>query len=112
MRIVNIIPGFNNPGPGLLCATQTEAAIVTPAQKAIVAEWYNSHQFESGGKIGYFGHLTAQFTPGDDRWQGARIYVMSDGHAKLLRARQIHPSAEDCPDIYLTRSGLSGTDID
>lgn len=112
MRIVNLRLALNNPGPGLACSTQTDAAIVNPAQKVLEAEWYNSHQFEQGGKIGYWGHLRGRDTPGEDRWQGARIYLMSDGHAKLLRARQIHPSAEDCPDIHLTSSGLSGRDIE
>ncbi len=112
MRIGNLRLALNKPGPGLACATQTEASIDYPAQKVLAAEWYNSHQFESGGKIGYWGHLSGSSDPGVDRWQGARIYVMPDGHAKFLHARQIHPSAEDCPDIHLTRSGLSGKDFD
>ncbi len=112
MRIVNLRLALNNPGPGLACATQTESAIASPAKKVLIGEWYNSHQFESGGMLGYWGHLIGESAPGSDRWQGSRIYVMADGHTKLLRARQIHPSAEDCPDIYLTRSGLSGSDMD
>ncbi|HZP80152.1 MAG TPA: DUF1559 domain-containing protein [Chthonomonadaceae bacterium] len=112
MHLGNLRVALNSPGPGSECVTQTEAAVALPAQKALIGEWYNSHQYEAAGRIGYWGTLQSPTTPGPDRWQGARIYVLADGHARFVQARRIRPSTDDCPDIHLTLDGLSGHDLD
>jgi prepilin-type N-terminal cleavage/methylation domain-containing protein len=112
MHLGNLRLALNDPGPGAACATQTEAALLYPAQKVLIGEWYNSHQFGKAGPVGYWGTLAGPTTPGPDRWQGARLYAMADGHAKFIQAARLHPSADDCPDIHLTPDGLSGRDVD
>jgi len=103
---------LNNAG-GFLPVTQTEAAVGYPAQKALVGEWLNSHQFGSGGRVGYWGiGYVKPATPGAHRWEGGRVYALADGHAKFVQAGRIHLSADDCPDIHLTVDGIAGRDID
>ena len=98
--------------PALTTFTQTEAAVAFPSGKVLVAEWLNSHQTGPAGRIGFWGSkYQAPQTPGVDRWQGARSYVLADGHAKFVQARNIVPSADDCPDPDLTPNGLSGQDL-
>ncbi|HLI48043.1 MAG TPA: DUF1559 domain-containing protein [Chthonomonas sp.] len=92
----------------LTCVTQTEAAVVYPAQKVLITEWYNSHD-HTGAPVGLWGSYPF---PGPDRWDGGRIFAMADGHVKFLKSRRIHPSADDCPDINLTHDGVAGKDID
>ena len=111
MHLANLRSGLNDPGVGIDCTTQIEASLVNPAQKVLIAEWYNSHEIGPSGAIGYWGTLLGDTTPGPDRWQGARVYALADGHAKFVRATQIQPSIDDCPDIHLTRHGLSGQDL-
>lgn len=111
MHLIHLIPGLD-PGPGAICATQSEAAVADPARKVLVTEWYNNHSYESGGRIGFWGTLTGNLAPGPDRWQGGRVLVLADGHAKFFRSRQIRPSIDDCPDVSLTHDGLSGRDLD
>lgn len=110
MRIRNMIQSVNDPGPGAACSTQTEAAVAFPSQKGLIGEWYNSHQSE-GQRIGYWGTLVSLDVPGPDRWQGARVVALADGHAKFIQARRMTPSAQDCPDIDLTPGGLNGKDL-
>jgi prepilin-type N-terminal cleavage/methylation domain-containing protein len=112
MHLGNLRVALNDPGAGAICTTQTEANIAFPTQKALLGEWYNSHKFEQSGRIGYWGTLTGPTTAGTDCWQGARVYILSDGHAKFLNATSIHPSADNCPDIHLTHDALSGKDMD
>jgi prepilin-type N-terminal cleavage/methylation domain-containing protein len=112
MRLGNLRQGLADPGPGQECTTQSEAAVAFPAQKVLIAEWYNSHQQDNGKRIGYWGTLAGPRTPGPDRWQGARNYALSDGHTKFLPARRIRPSADDCPDIHLTPDGVAGHDLE
>lgn len=112
MRLGNLRLALNDPGPGLACATQTEAAVTFPTQKILIGEWYNSHKYEKSGRIGYWGTLTSPRTPGPDRWQGARLYVLADGHVKFIPARRVRPSHDDSPDFHLTVDGLAGRDLD
>jgi hypothetical protein len=111
LRLRNLIAGLNDPGPGATTVTQTTSAVAFPSGKVLLTEWYNSHDFESGGRIGYWGTLQAGLVPGADRWQGSRVYAFVDGHAKFLKARKIQPSAEDCPDPNLTPGGVGGQDV-
>jgi prepilin-type N-terminal cleavage/methylation domain-containing protein/prepilin-type processing-associated H-X9-DG protein len=111
MRLGNLRIALNDPGPGALCVTQTEAAVAFPAQKILSGEWFNSHQHAPGPAIGYWGTLLGPRTPGPDRWTGARNYTFADGHAKFLQATRLTPSADDCPDFHLTPNGLSGSDL-
>ena len=110
MTIANTIYQLNAPGAGAQCITQTLAAVMQPTGKAMVTEWFNSHEHAAGSAIGPWGTLTSTLAPGSDRWTGGRCYVFADGHAKFLQSSQILPSAQDCPDINLTRGGLNGTD--
>lgn len=110
MRLGNLRIALNDPGPGAVCVTQTEAAVAEPARKILAGEWFNSHERE-GVPIGYWGTLQGPRTPGPDRWTGARCYVFADGHAKFLQARRLTPSADDCPDFHLTPNGLAGVDV-
>lgn len=111
MRLGNLRIALNDPGPGAVCVTQTEAAVAFPAEKIIAGEWYNSHAFEGRGPVGYWGTLLGPRAPGPDRWTGARCYLFTDGHAKFLPATRLRPSADDCPDFHLTPNGLSGSDL-
>ena len=102
---------LNNP-PGLTTITQTLSALQTPVRKVLISEWYDSHQSGKSGRIGPWGSgYAAPKTPGIDCWQGARVYGMSDGHAKFIVSTQILPSADSCPDINLTVHGVAGGDL-
>jgi prepilin-type N-terminal cleavage/methylation domain-containing protein/prepilin-type processing-associated H-X9-DG protein len=98
--------------PTLTTQTQTEAAVAFPSDKILVAEWLNSHQYGPSGRIGFWGsNYKAPQTPGIDRWQGARNYVLVDGHVRFVQAHNLIPSADDCPDPDLTPNGLAGRDL-
>lgn len=111
MRVTNIYPHLADPGPGALCITQTEADIARPSEKALVAEWFTSHQWDGKQPVGYHGTLQGGKTPGPDRWVGSRAYLFADNHVKFLAARRITPTADDCPDILLTMGGVQGSDL-
>jgi prepilin-type N-terminal cleavage/methylation domain-containing protein/prepilin-type processing-associated H-X9-DG protein len=87
-----------NKQQGLPTTTQPLAAVQYPAAKALVGEWLSNHQ--EPRQADWWS------------WEGARNYVFVDGHARYLRARQIHPGADGLPDVNLTLGGLSGRDVD
>lgn len=98
--------------PTLTTVTQSEASVAFPSAKVLVAEWLNSHQPGRSGRIGFWGSgYSPPHSPGADRWQGARNYVMADGHVRCVQAHSITPSIDDCPDPDLTPNGLSGRDL-
>ena len=98
--------------PALVTITQSEASVAFPSDKVLVAEWLNSHQTGPSGRIGFWGSkYAAPQTPGADRWQGARSYVLTDGHTRFVQAHNVTPSIDDCPDPDLTPNGLSGRDL-
>jgi prepilin-type N-terminal cleavage/methylation domain-containing protein len=102
---------LNNP-PTLNCVSQSLASLQTPTQKVLVSEWYNSHDSGKSRITGLWGtNFAAPSTGGSDRWEGARVVVLADGHAKFVQSRAIQPSADDCPDISLTRHGIAGHDL-
>lgn len=112
MNFPNLRIPYADAGTGAVCTTQTEAAVAYPSRKALVAEFYNSHFYESGGVTGYWGSAASMATaPGPERWEGARVYAFADGHVKFIKARQILPDRDDCPNIHLTVNGLDGYDI-
>lgn len=111
MRVRNLIISVDDPGPGATTVGQSSAAVAFPSSKGMLTEWYNSHEFGSGGRIGFWGTLKPGLVPGDDRWQGSRIMVFADGHVKLTEVSRQKPSAEDCPDINLTPGGAMGSDL-
>lgn len=110
LRIRNTIAGFNDPGPGRFPATQTTTSVAEPSRKAMVGTWLNHHLPGRNGAVGFWGTYRAG-VPGADRWDGARTYVFADGHAQLVHAARMTPSAEDCPDIGLTPGGILGSDV-
>ncbi len=111
MRLRNTIISLNDPGPGATTMSQSTTAVAQPSAKAMLTEWYNSHDFGAGGRIGFWGTLKTGLVPGDDRWQGSRVLVFADGHVKLTKVSRQKPSAEDCPDINLTPDGVLGSDL-
>jgi prepilin-type N-terminal cleavage/methylation domain-containing protein len=111
MHIGNLRMDLNTPGAGAICAAQNESAVAYPSSKAMIAEFFDNHQHAGTGAIGFWGTMTGPEAPGADRWTGARVYGFADGHAKFLRASQMTPSADDCPDMLITPNGISGSDI-
>ena len=111
MHLANLRIALNTPGAGAVCSTQTQANVAYPAQKVLIGEWLNSHQKGTSGAIGYWGTMPNGTTPGTNCWEGAREYVLADGHVKFIRAGQINPSPDNCPDIHLTHDSLAGMDI-
>jgi len=79
------------------CQSQSEGAVLFPAQKALAAEWLTNHESE---KVGWWD------------WRGARNYLFADGHVRYLPAARIRPAGDGFPDINLTRDGITGQDID
>jgi len=79
------------------CVSQSEAAVLFPAQKGLVAEWLTNHDTVA---VGWWD------------WRGARTYLFVDGHVKYLRATQIRPAGDGFPDLNLTADGIAGRDID
>jgi prepilin-type N-terminal cleavage/methylation domain-containing protein/prepilin-type processing-associated H-X9-DG protein len=111
MELGNLRLALQDPGAGAQCTTQTEAAVLFPAQKALLGEWFNSHQYEKQ-RLGLWGTMKGARLAGEDRWQGARNYAFADGHVKFVPASRIHPAVDDSPNIHLTRNGISGRDVD
>ena len=112
MHLRNLIIAVNDPGPGALCSTQTGSSVSSPSSKVLLTEWYDSHDHGSGAAIGFWGTLQAGLVPGNDRWDGSRVYAFTDGHVAYLKARRIKPSADDCPDVNLTPEGSGGSDVE
>lgn len=100
------------PQPAFAPITQFDAAVQYPAQKSLLAEWYDSHEKGTSGPIGFWGsNFKLPSTPGSDCRQGARNYAFADGHVKFLQSSVILPSKDNCPDINLTVHGLAGQDV-
>lgn len=76
--------------------TQLETAVLSPAAKVLVAEWFDNHD---------------QHT--NDWWSanGARNYLFADGHVKFLPASRIRLAADNLPDVNLTIGGCGGEDL-
>ena len=71
-----------SPPSWLVPTPQSEAAVIYPAQKALLAEWYTNHQ-HPGQPVGFWGSgYTLPSTPGPDCWTGARMVAFADGHVK------------------------------
>ena len=111
MTLGNLRTAVVNPGPGAVCTTRRVSEVASPALKALMGEFYNSHQ-HGGNLIGYWGKTLGPNTAGPDRWEGARDYLFADGHVKLVPAVRIKASTlDDCPDIHRTPGGLAGADV-
>ncbi len=110
MTIRNTIASLNNPGAGASTVSVSSTSVLDPARKLSFMEWLNAHQ-NSGKPTGFWGTLKAGLVPGDDRWEGARNGGFVDGHAKFVFARNQTASAQDCPDLNLTKDGFNGTDL-
>ena len=76
--------------------SQNQAALSYPAQKALVAEWFDNH---------------ADRTNTWWSWGGARNYLFADGHVKYVPTTQIAPATDNLPDINLTVGGIGGRDL-
>lgn len=111
LTIRNLISSLNDPGLAANPVTQTSSAVQNPAGKAMITEWFNSHDTGTGKPIGFWGTLKPGLAPGDDRWQGGRNFTFADSHAKFIKATRQTPSADDCPDFNRTPGGISGTDL-
>ena len=113
MHFYNLRIPYADAGTGSVCATQTEAAVLYPARKVLVGEFYNSHESGANGIHGYWGNTTGLpiTSLGPGQWEGAREFVFADGHVKRMQAGQMTPSVDNCPDFQLTPGGLTGADI-
>jgi prepilin-type N-terminal cleavage/methylation domain-containing protein len=112
MGIPHLRVALSTPGPGAQCVTQTESDVVTPSQKIVVGEYFNSHAHEAGSPIGFWGTLTSSGGAGADRGTGARCNVFADGHAAFVFAsRQARTPVDDCPDMLRTPGGITGSDL-
>ena len=79
------------------CRSQIKTAVEYPSHKAMIAEWLSNHELPA---VGW------------DSWSGGRNYLFADGHVQYLKAKQIKPANDSCPDINLTHDGIRGKDID
>lgn len=111
LTIRNLISSLNSPGLAANTVTQTSSAVANPAGKAMVTEWFNSHDTGGGRTVGFWGTLKPGLIPGDDRWLGGRNFTFADSHAKFIKATRQTPSSDDCPDFNRTPGGISGTDL-
>ncbi|MES2459417.1 MAG: DUF1559 domain-containing protein [Armatimonadota bacterium] len=112
IAIPHLRAALNTPGPGAQCFTQTESDVLTPSQKMMVGEYFNSHEHAAGNPIGFWGTLTTSGGAGPDRGTGARTYVFADGHAAfVVAARQTRTPLDDCPDMLRTAGGVAGSDL-
>ena len=83
--------------PGALpTTTQSQAAVLYPAQKVLVAEWFDNHDTR----------VNTWWS-----WAGSRNHLFADGHAKFAAASQMQPATDRLPDPNLTVGGLGGRDF-
>lgn len=112
LTVKNLIAAIHAPGAGATCVTQTEADVITPSKKMVVAEWFNSHDHGLGAPIGIWGTVTAALGPGADCKTGGRNAAFADGHAAFVFAsRQVPNAGDNCPDMNRTPGGVSGSDL-
>ncbi len=79
---------------------QSEAAVLTPAQKILAGEWGSNHEALPGTDLGWW----------DTR--GARTFLFADGHVKLVPAGRVRSARDGLPDPNLTVDGVAGRDVD
>jgi len=82
-----------NPYP---CVSRRFSDFVSPARKALAAEWLSAH---APDKVGWWD------------WRGSRQYLFGDGHISYMAARRLQPAVNALPDINLTTNGLAGWDV-
>jgi prepilin-type N-terminal cleavage/methylation domain-containing protein len=114
LTIRNLRSALSDPGPGIVCETQTESDVSFPAKKSLVAEWFTSHEHTgTQTPVGFWGTLNAATnTPGADRLSGGRVHVFADGHAKFVFARQQNTAVPDASaDMNRTPNGVAGWDL-
>jgi prepilin-type N-terminal cleavage/methylation domain-containing protein len=94
------------------CTTYSGSNVVEPSRKSMVFEWTNAHQDE-GKAIGPWGSFSfaGNWSPGADRWQGARNHTFADGHSAFVQAKRQTASHLDTPDPNITPNGIEGTDL-
>lgn len=111
LTIKNLIAGLHTPGLASQTVTQTASGVDLPGSKVLLAEWYDSHHYEGGSPVGWWGTVQPGILPGPDRWTGARNTLFADLHALHLQTGRVQPSSQDCPDFGLTLGGVTGTDL-
>jgi len=94
------------------CTTFTATNVVEPSRKIMLFEWTNAHLNE-GKAISPWGSFSTagSWTPGADRWQGARNDTFADGHSAFIQAKRQTPSHLDTPDPNVTPLGIEGSDL-
>jgi len=99
-------------GPCPDCTTFTTSGVAEPARKSMIFEFTNAHMNE-GKAIGPWGSFSTAGTwsPGADRWQGARNHTFADGHAAFIFAKRQTASHLDTPDPNVTPGGIEGSDL-
>lgn len=95
------------------CTSVTTTEVAYPAQKVLLFEFDDNHQFTGSAPVGPWGTTgPAQgWTPGPDAWTGGRNMAFADGHGKFLHSSSLNPSSQNTPDPNLTKGGVSGVDI-
>ncbi|HEX2999478.1 MAG TPA: prepilin-type N-terminal cleavage/methylation domain-containing protein [Armatimonadota bacterium] len=85
---------------GVSVQSQTEAAVLYPAQKILAGEWSSNHQALSGADQGWWDN------------GGARVFLFADGHVRFVQASRIRPARDNLPDPNLTVNGVAGQDCE
>lgn len=95
------------------CTTVTSSQVAYPAQKIILFEWTDNHEFTGSGPVGPWGTTGAAqgWVPGPDAWTGARNVAFTDGHARFEQSGSIEKSTQNTPDPNLTVNGAAGFDV-
>jgi hypothetical protein len=86
---------YSNPQPPV---AQNEGQVARPARKALAAEWLSNHR-QLANDPGWWG------------WEGSRLVLFCDLHARYLPATSVLPANDGLPDFNLTRDGSAGADV-
>ena len=114
--IQNLIQGFAKPGSLANPVSRSTADVTFSSQKVMISEWTNNHDYTGRKPVGMWGTLVSPFdTPGIDCYDGGRVVVFADLHAKFIKAnatiKKPNPKL-NAPDPNLTSGGLGGYDVD
>lgn len=114
--IQNLIQGFAKPGSLANPVSRTTADVTYSSRKVMISEWTNNHDYTGPKPVGMWGTLVSPFdTPGVDCYNGGRVMLFADLHAKFIKANAYvkKPEAKlNAPDPNLTSGGLGGYDVD
>ena len=70
--LINLVAAINAPGSLASVSTRSATEVALPSQKILLSEWFDSHDFDGSGPIGFWGTIKPGLLPGADRWTGGR----------------------------------------